>query len=216
MARKVHGYMIGRLCRKNFIFGDSPSICIRAEHAKNSKTDVLPLLPELAKNLEEYFQEHPLLPQAQAFRGMWHRLGGAMLAEDLVGAGIEVKNTAGEVLDFHGLRHTCGTRLARSGVLPQVAMRIMRHSSMDLTLKHYTHLSLEDKATALARLPEISSPEAIALTGTHGEEENMAFELDRKMDRFWGQNGGILSHNESYLDVQDDEVVNVVNKNASP
>lgn len=89
-----------------------------------------------------------------------------MLAEDLVGAGIEVKNLAGEVLDFHSLRHTYGTRLARNGVQPQVAMRIMRHSTMEMTLKYYTHLALEDKASALAKLPEVWSQAASLRAGT--------------------------------------------------
>lgn len=93
-------------------------------------------------------------------------------------------------------------------------MRIMRHSTVYLTLKHYTHLSLEDKSAALARLPATEIVE-LQLTGTDdilpvveregdesclgatpgagGVSDNAKKQVDRKMDRSLGQNGCILS-----------------------
>jgi hypothetical protein len=44
----------------------------------------------------------------------------------------------GRHLDFHALRHTFATMLARAGVSPRVAMELMRHSDMRLTAKTYT------------------------------------------------------------------------------
>ncbi|MBP5233388.1 MAG: site-specific integrase [Planctomycetes bacterium] len=78
---------------------------------------------------------------------------GVAAAADLQAAGIAVTDANGKVLDFHALRHTFATRHARSGAKPQVLQRLMRHSSIDLTMKCCTHLRLEAKATAIAAAP---------------------------------------------------------------
>ena len=117
-----------------------------------------------------------------------------MLRVDLDAAGIPVKDDCGRVVDFHSLRHTCGSRLARAGVSPQLCQRIMRHSTMELTLKFYTHLTLENKAEALQKLPAIAP--AVALkTGTDNADI-----VDKKTDKSRGQNGGFLSQEVSIYD----------------
>ncbi len=144
------------LCRNDFTFeGDYPFVRVRAASAKNKKEDYLPLCSELAGLLNDYFLASPSSGESKVFPKMQKDAGAETLQRDLRRAGIEIVDDAGEVLDFHSLRHTCGTRLARSGVSPQIAMRIMRHSRMELTLKYYTHLSLKDKAEALSTLPQV-------------------------------------------------------------
>jgi integrase len=49
-------------------------------------------------------------------------------------------NDAGEVLDFHSLRHTCGAWLAVQGVHPKTIQTVMRHKSITLTMDTYGHL----------------------------------------------------------------------------
>jgi integrase len=71
---------------------------------------------------------------------------------DLKKAGVEfLKN--GRRADFHSLRHTLGTNLARRNVAPRVAMEIMRHSDIRLTMNHYTDRSQLPVAEAIATLP---------------------------------------------------------------
>lgn len=72
---------------------------------------------------------------------------------DFERAGIKLVDERGRVADFHGLRTTLGTRLARAGVAPQVAQRLMRHADYRTTLQHYTMLSLADTVAAMKRLP---------------------------------------------------------------
>ena len=60
-------------------------------------------------------------------------------------------------MDLHGLRHTFGTLLARSGVHPRTAMELMRHSDIGLTTKIYQRLELADTAGAVNRLPTIQA-----------------------------------------------------------
>jgi len=56
-------------------------------------------------------------------------------------------------VDVHSLRHTFATLLARNGVMPATAQRLMRHSDIRLTMNTYTHLDLADTAGAVAALP---------------------------------------------------------------
>ena len=68
---------------------------------------------------------------------------------------IVAEDDEGRVVDLHALRTTLGTNLARTGVSPQVARKIMRHSDYRTTEKYYTVLGLADTAAAIATLPMI-------------------------------------------------------------
>ncbi len=68
---------------------------------------------------------------------------------------IETVDEAGREVDLHSLRTTLGTNLARAGVAPQVAQRVMRHTDYRTTLKHYTVLGLADTSRAVQQLPGI-------------------------------------------------------------
>jgi len=80
---------------------------------------------------------------------------------DLERAAIAERDERGQVIDFHALRGTLGTRLAAAGVAPQVAKGIMRHSDYRTTVKHYHHLTLHDQRQALemalARAPRLAA-----------------------------------------------------------
>lgn len=58
-------------------------------------------------------------------------------------------------MDVHYLRHTFATLLARNGVSPGVAQKLMRHGDIRLTMNTCTHLELADTAGAVAALPAI-------------------------------------------------------------
>ena len=67
---------------------------------------------------------------------------------------LEAKDQDGNVLDFHSLRHTCGSWLAMAGVNPKVIQSVMRHSTITLTLDRYGHLfpgAERDAANALGK-----------------------------------------------------------------
>lgn len=53
---------------------------------------------------------------------------------------LEPIDPLGHVLDFHALRHTCGAWLVVAGVNLKVVQKVMRHSSITLTLDTYGHL----------------------------------------------------------------------------
>jgi integrase len=74
---------------------------------------------------------------------------------------IHVTSIAASPLDVPGqafdpfvfmTRHTCATLLAALDVHPWVAMRIMRHSQIAITMDVYTHVPSEETRDALKRL----------------------------------------------------------------
>jgi len=58
------------------------------------------------------------------------------------------------LIDFHSLRHTFGSMLAESGVHPNTAKGLMRHSTIALTMDIYTHSIGESEQKAISNLPE--------------------------------------------------------------
>lgn len=72
-------------------------------------------------------------------------------ARDFERAGILADDRG--VPDLHALRVTLGTMLARAGVTPQVAQRLLRHADYRTTLQHYTALEIIDVSAALNQLP---------------------------------------------------------------
>ena len=173
---------IRTLVRDDFDFKTS-SVTVRDINSKNNLTDTLPLQKSLSEAINGYFQSNPELPKAKVFAKMGVK-GYAMIKKDLEAAGIEYINDSGKC-DFHALRHTYCSRLARNGILPQTAQRLMRHSDINLTMRAYTHIMLEDKQQAIATLPEIKPllNENIA-TGTDDIEivsENLNFRGGEKL-----------------------------------
>ena len=69
----------------------------------------------------------------------------------LEAAGIPPETESGR-LDFHSLRATYATLLARVGVNLQTAQALMRHSDPKLTAKTYTKLGITDFAETVRRL----------------------------------------------------------------
>ncbi|MFA1551386.1 tyrosine-type recombinase/integrase [Actinomadura chokoriensis] len=57
-----------------------------------------------------------------------------------------------EVICVHDTRHTCGKLLAALDVHPRVAMQILRHSKISLTMEIYTEVPSEQTRAALRRL----------------------------------------------------------------
>jgi integrase/recombinase XerD len=74
-----------------------------------------------------------------------------MMRIDLKRAGIEYV-VAGRFADFHALRHTFISSLARSGVHPSKAKELARHSTTMLTMDVYAHVETEALRSAVDTL----------------------------------------------------------------
>ena len=128
-------------------------LTIRGGKAKH-REDKLPLSSEL---LVELAKVRPLnaLPLSKVFP---KPVSNETRKKDFVRAGIELRDDAGEVADLHALRATFATNLALQGVPPAITQVLMRHTSIDLTMRYYTKLNLRDLATrGLDLLPRLEA-----------------------------------------------------------
>lgn len=120
-----------------------PTVTVAAGSSKRRTRDVLPLTRDLAGALRRTGLAAMLPFRVQRTADM--------LRDDLAAARIKSTTADGTVVDFHALRHTFITRLARGGVHPKLAQALARHSTIALTMDHYTHTVLADLADAVER-----------------------------------------------------------------
>ncbi len=110
---------------------------VRSSTTKNKRKAIVPihsgLLQELRDLLAGKGQDEPIfeLPKRPNETINW----------DFKRAGIPKVDTLGRKVDFHALRNTFATKLARSGVSQRLAQELMRHSDPRLTAQIYTDAS---------------------------------------------------------------------------
>jgi integrase len=145
---------------------DCPSVTVDAQYSKRRRQDTLPLLPALGQELAAFLATKTLA--AKVFKVPTFGDAAEMFRFDLEAAGIVYRDDAGLVADFHSLRHTFISNLARGGVHPKTAQSLARHSTITLTMDRYSHTLVEDQATALEALPDLSAAtrQKVRATGT--------------------------------------------------
>lgn len=114
------------------------TITIRASTAKSRREATLPLCDDVRQALLK--ARGGTSPTGRVFRSL---PSTRTLRRDLKAARIPAVTEEG-VVDFHSLRHTTGTLLARAGVAPQLTQEFMRHANYATTQTYYTHLRLDD------------------------------------------------------------------------
>jgi integrase len=129
-------------------------VTVRAENAKNSKTEVLPIRGDLAADLRAWrVRCGDPKPKDKVFRVPRNLV--RQLRKDLKAAGISEKDHRGRIVDVHALRHTTSTHGAKAGVAPRTLQALMRHSDIRLTMGVYTDPGLLDQQAAVETLPRM-------------------------------------------------------------
>lgn len=128
--------------------GVNPYIELPASLTKSGKPEEVPLLPEVARALRPR-RSRPGEPVFASVPSM------VQFRKDLAQAGIEEVDARGRRVVLHSLRHSLATMLAQSKVPPAIAMKIMRHRDIKLTLETYTDEGLLSAAAAMASLPSL-------------------------------------------------------------
>jgi integrase len=163
--------------------GVLPVIVLPGADAKNGQRATLPLRPDVAHELRTWVavKAEAVCRQRVGVAGVTMPPADVplfdvpaglvrILDRDLAAAGIPKRDDRGRTVDVHALRHTFATHLVAAGVAPRVAQAALRHSSLELTMQHYTDPRLLDVAGALAALPALPTaaapPEAARATGT--------------------------------------------------
>ena len=128
-----------------------PTVTLTARSSKNRKSQVNPIPTYLVEPLRQYLAGHsrtqPVWP------GKWSQKAVTMFRKDLLAAKIPLMthDAHGELkLDFHSLRHTSLTHVARSVPL-HVAQKLAGHSSPLVTAR-YTHADAADLRAAVEKL----------------------------------------------------------------
>lgn len=120
----------------------------RPATTKAKRRDPLPLDPRLASLLtawrEDLGRREGRVPAPTAAVFHVPKNLPELLRKDAAWAEIPVVDDEGRRLDFHSLRATYATLLARAGVPMQIARRMIRHVDPKLTARHYEKLARED------------------------------------------------------------------------
>jgi integrase len=128
-------------------------LTIRGGKAKQ-REDRLPITPELLAELARV-RPRNAMPFSKVFP---KPVCNETRKKDFIRAGIELKDDAGEVADLHALRTTFATNLALQGVPPAITQVLMRHTSIELTMRYYTRLKMRDLHTrGLDLLPRLEA-----------------------------------------------------------
>ncbi|MDR0363306.1 MAG: site-specific integrase [Planctomycetota bacterium] len=155
------------LRRNSFDLKAEPAtVTIEAKSAKNRRRDILPLRRETVRLLEEYFAAKPALPAAPALPMPAGSKGASIIKRDMKEAGIVRTDDLGRVADFHSLRHTFISNLAKAGIHPKLAQDLARHSTIELTMKVYTHTKIESRLEAIDKLPVVTASAVLPLAKT--------------------------------------------------
>lgn len=139
---------------------DRATVRVRARVSKNRREALLPLSPWVVELVRTYLAAVPpdFVPHqngkltARGERLFVNVPAVETVRRDLERVGINVADADGDLFDFHSLRVSFATILARRGVALQVVSRLMRHSDVRLTMAIYTRLSLADGHEAVAGL----------------------------------------------------------------
>jgi integrase len=143
----------------------TPTVTVAAANSKHRRQDRLPLREDVATALRAWKADHAdddkvfPLPNDKA---------AEMMQVDLQSAGIPYVDEAGKFADFHSLRHTFISDLAKAGVHPKVCQSLARHSTFELTFNTYTHLDTKELRAAVETLVfdkdfEADAPDTLAL-----------------------------------------------------
>jgi integrase len=142
---------LGSLTPASFRLDDTPAtVTVAAASSKHRRKDVLPLHPELVLLLNGWLTD--LAPGEKLFPGIGRKKLSDMIRKDLERAGIAYRTDEG-IADFHAAgRHTYITQLLRNGATVPETRELARHSDVKMTMR-YTHIGMDDRAKAVAKLP---------------------------------------------------------------
>lgn len=129
--------------------GRQAYLTVRASLSKHRRVDTIPLHPQLAKALRSTRRANctasdhvfPKMPRMDQHKRL------------LAAAKIDYVDSLGRRVDFHALRHTFDTNLARAGVPERLRQALMRHKTFKETNETYTDVRLLPTVEAIGMLP---------------------------------------------------------------
>ncbi len=194
---------IRSLMPRSFTFDAKPcTVTVSAAYSKHRREDVLPLRQPLADLMQGRTRS---MDQNEKVFGMAKDHLSRMIKADLRDSGIPYRDDAGRVADFHSLRHTFITNLARGGVHPKIAQALARHSTITLTMDRYSHTVIGEQAEALNALPNLDEqpdqPATNRAVGTYDDSPIGPAEISAEYSAFFSaEQVGSARHGLSSVD----------------
>lgn len=139
---------------------DGQLVSMETKTRRSQRT--IPLPPLVARVLIAH-RAAQLLEQ-QDLAGAWAESGhvftttlGTPLDPDNTTKAVKraLKNAGVRDVRLHDFRHGCVSVLMGLGVPPRIVMEIVGHSGLEMTMNVYSHVTLDDKQTALDRLGKL-------------------------------------------------------------
>jgi integrase len=125
------------------------SITVLCGYAKNGETRTIPLHPKLEAELRAAYDKRKPAPEDVVFLndrfGTPYKSWRTAFKTALKKAGIQD-------FHFHDLRHCFGSYLGMANTNVKAMQEMLGHKRIEMTMR-YTHLSLDYKRSAVAKLP---------------------------------------------------------------
>ncbi|WP_298863743.1 site-specific integrase [uncultured Gimesia sp.] len=132
--------------------GKYPMLRIRAESEKGNKDRLLPIVPEFAEFLQEVPKDQRTGPVFNPLSGWGSRnqMTPMTISKKVakIGKKANVAVSDDKFASAHDLRRSFGERWAQL-IMPQQLMQLMRHESMETTLRFYVGRNAEKAAEAI-------------------------------------------------------------------
>ena len=128
---------------------EHPYVIAQASTTKNRQRSIIPLHPKLVED----FKEAQKAGSKKNFVFPQYTQPDRRFRRHLKAAGIDQYDENGRKLDFHALRYTFATKLAKQGVSQRLAQELMRHSDPKLTANIYTDVTHLPTFDAVETLP---------------------------------------------------------------
>ena len=148
-----------------------PFVRVPASITKNRKEATIWLRPEVVAVIR-HLKSDSQICEAKIFKGLIPRL--PRFRADLELAGIPFLDGRGRRFDFHALRVTFGTNLSAAGVAPRIAMELLRHSDIKLTMNVYTDAAQLPTSAAMASLPGFTVDSGAQIGAQTGAQTGVA------------------------------------------
>lgn len=126
--------------------GPNPFLAVRAETDKTGRARAVPLPKDLANDLAAFIANRPQGATVWKLPAEIARI----MRSDLRRAGIPYRTIDG-VIDFHALRHSGATHMARAGVSLDIVAKVGGWTSLTQFFSRYGHYSIEHLSEAAAK-----------------------------------------------------------------
>ncbi len=136
---------------------EAGAVTFRGEHAKNGRTQLVPLPVGTVASLRAFRPVDALASDRIFDRG----IGRHTFDEDLARAGIAKHDAENRAATFHGLRMTFNQLLQESGTPLRHAQHLMRHSDPRLTANNYLDPERLPVRESMSRFPALRSGDTV-------------------------------------------------------